>query len=168
MKQLLLSIALISATLVAAEDPKSTKDTKLVCVVSGDEIDKVNLKDQDYSKYKEGKVYFCCGGCKMDFDDAPNKFATKANFQLVATGQYVQTGCPVTGKAAGHNHHTKKDVKTVSVEGQSVDLCCAGCMKKYTKSNDKFSLLFSDKAYKKGFELASKQTNKTSGKKSKK
>ena len=58
MKQLLLSIALISTALVAADDPKSTKDTKLVCVVSGDEIDKGNLKDQDYSNYKEGKVYF--------------------------------------------------------------------------------------------------------------
>ena len=64
MKQLLLSIALISAGLVAAEDPKSTKDTKLVCVVSGDEIDKANLKDQDYSNYKKVKFIFVVGAAR--------------------------------------------------------------------------------------------------------
>ena len=45
----------------------------------------------------------------------------------------------------------KKDVKKVEVDGLSVDLCCAGCLKKVNKSKDKFSMLFSDKAYDKGF-----------------
>ena len=33
---------------------------------------------------------------------------------------------------------------------------------KYTKSKDKFSLLFSDKAYEKGFDVASQQAKKLS------
>ena len=104
----------------------------------------------------------------MDFDEAPNKFATKANFQLVTTGQYVQTGCPITGDAPGHTHHGLEDVRKVTVDGMNVDLCCPGCLKKYNKSSDKFSLLFSDKAYKKGFISASKMIEKNKAKNAKK
>jgi len=167
MKHLLLGIALILSVSSAADEPKKTKDTKLVCIVSGDEIDKNNLNDQDYPKYKEGKVYFCCGGCKMDFDEDPKKFSSKANFQLVATKQYEQTACPVNSGSI-HSEKAKKKLKKVTVNGMEVDLCCPGCLKKYTKSKDKFSLLFSDKAYKKGFDVASKQAKKPSGKTSKK
>ena len=161
MKQFLLSIALISSAAFAVDDPKNTKDTKLTCVVSGDEIDKDNLKDQDYSNYKEGKVYFCCGGCKMDFDESPKKFATKANFQLVSSGQYTQTACPVN-KGKIHTAKAKKNLKKVTVSGMEVDLCCPGCLKKYNKANDKFALIFSDKGYEKGF--ASKDAQKTKSK----
>ena len=128
MKHLLLGIALILSVSSAADEPKKTKDTKLVCVVSGDEIDKNNLNDQDYSKYKEGKVYFCCGGCKMDFDEDPKKFSTKANFQLVATKQYEQTACPVNSGSI-HSEKAKKKLKKVTVNGMEVDLCCPGCLK---------------------------------------
>ena len=164
-KHILLSLALISAILIANDDPKAKTIT---CVVSGDEINKSELKDHDYSSYKDGKVYFCCGGCKMDFDEAPNKFATKANFQLVTSGQYVQTSCPITGDTPGHTHHGLEDVRKVTVDGMNVDLCCPGCLKKYNKSSDKFSLLFSDKAYKKGFVSASKMIEKSKAKNAKK
>lgn len=134
----------LSSMLFSSEVSK--KDAKVKCAVSGDKIDK-----EEFSKYKEGKVYFCCGGCKMDFDDSPKKFSQAANFQLLATGQYAQDSCPVTGKSSGHDHHTKKDMKKVNIEGLTVDLCCPGCLKKVNKSKDKFSMLFSDKAYDKGF-----------------
>ena len=90
-KHILLSLSIITTTLIAGDDPKGKTIT---CVVSGDEINKSELKDHDHSTYRDGKVYFCCGGCKMDFDESPKKFASKANFQLVSTGQYTQTACP--------------------------------------------------------------------------
>ena len=116
MKKYLLSSLIITSSLLNAFNNDPPKD-KVVCVVSGDEINKKELKDHEFSTYKEGKVYFCCGGCKMDYDETPAKFSTKANFQLVTTGQYVQSGCPVTGKSPGHSHHKKEDFKYVTVEG---------------------------------------------------
>ncbi|MCH2403268.1 MAG: hypothetical protein MK216_04530, partial [Candidatus Nitrosopelagicus sp.] len=43
-------------------------EVKVKCVISGDEIDK-----EEYTKYKDGKVYFCCGGCKSDFEEDASK-----------------------------------------------------------------------------------------------
>ena len=149
-------LILFLSSIVLAEG-FGNNDEKIKCVVSGDEIDK-----EESSNYREGMIYFCCGGCKMDFDESPQKFSESANFQLVATGQYEQTGCPVTGKSPGHSHHTKKDLKKVEVKGLSVDLCCAGCLKKVNKSKDKFSMLFSDKAYDKGFSKKEVKTKEKS------
>ena len=97
----------------------------------------------------------------MDFDESPKKFAAKANFQLVASGQYTQTACPVN-KGKIHTAKAKKNLKKVTVSGMEVDLCCPGCLKKYNKTNDKFALIFSDKGYEKGF--ASKDAQKTKSK----
>ena len=157
-KKMFTALFLVSAILVGGDDPKSKTIT---CVVSGDEINKSDLKDHEHSTYKDGKVYFCCGGCKMDFDESPKKFAAKANFQLVASGQYTQTACPVN-KGKIHTAKAKKNLKKVTVSGMEVDLCCPGCLKKYNKANDKFALIFSDKGYEKGF--ASKDAQKSKSK----
>ena len=157
-KKMFTALFLVSAILVGGDDPKSKTIT---CVVSGDEINKSDLKDHEHSTYKDGKVYFCCGGCKMDFDESPKKFATKANFQLVSSGQYTQTACPVN-KGKIHTAKAKKNLKKVTVSGMEVDLCCPGCLKKYNKANDKFALIFSDKGYEKGF--ASKDAQKSKSK----
>ena len=97
----------------------------------------------------------------MDFDESPKKFTTKANFQLVSSGQYTQTACPVN-KGKIHTAKAKKNLKKVTVNGMEVDLCCPGCLKKYNKADDKFALIFSDKGYEKGF--ASKDAQKTKSK----
>ena len=152
-KKMFPAIFLVSAILFGGDDPKAKTIT---CVVSGDEINKNELKDHDFSKYRDGKVYFCCGGCKMDFDESPKKFATKANFQLVSSGQYTQTACPVN-KGKIHTAKAKKNLKKVTVNGMEVDLCCPGCLKKYNKADDKFALIFSDKGYEKGFALKDAQ-----------
>ena len=158
-KKMFTALFLVSAILVGGDDPKSKTIT---CVVSGDEINKSDLKDHEHSTYKDGKVYFCCGGCKMDFDESPKKFAAKANFQLVASGQYTQTACPVN-KGKIHTAKAKKNLKKVTVSGMEVDLCCPGCLKKYNKASDKFALLFSDKGYEKGFSpIDSKKTQSKS------
>ena len=158
-KKMLTAMFLVSALLFGGDDPKSKTIT---CVVSGDEINKSDLKDHEHSTYKDGKVYFCCGGCKMDFDESPKKFAAKANFQLVSSGQYTQTACPVN-KGKIHTAKAKKNLKKVTVSGMEVDLCCPGCLKKYNKASDKFALLFSDKGYEKGFSpIDSKKTQSKS------
>ena len=158
-KKMFTALFLVSAILVGGDDPKSKTIT---CVVSGDEINKSDLKDHEHSTYKDGKVYFCCGGCKMDFDESPKKFAAKANFQLVTSGQYTQTACPVN-KGKIHTAKAKKNLKKVTVSGMEVDLCCPGCLKKYNKASDKFALLFSDKGYEKGFSpIDSKKTQSKS------
>ena len=149
-KKMFTALFLVSAILVGGDDPKSKTIT---CVVSGDEINKSDLKDHEHSTYKDGKVYFCCGGCIMDFDESQKKFAAKANFQLVTSGEYTQTACPVN-KGKIHTAKAKKNLKKVTVSGMEVDLCCPGCLKKYNKADDKFALIFSDKGYEKGFALS--------------
>ena len=69
---------------------------------------------------KDGKVYFCCGNCAGKFAESPEKFATKANMQLVATGQYEQKACPFSGGEL--NAETK-----IKVGDAEVSFCCNNC-----------------------------------------
>ena len=110
---ILFTVAL-SSSVFALEEGKIEAPVK--CVISGDEIDK-----EEYTKYKDGKVYFCCGGCKSDFEADASKFTTAANYQLVATGQYVQGSCPLTAR-------TNKADKELAVDGLSVTFCCNNCL----------------------------------------
>jgi len=151
----ILFILLGSLFFLTAQEKTSKTPPAIKCVVTGDEIDL-----DESSAYKDGKVYFCCAGCKMDFEESPKKFSKAANFQLVLTNQYEQTSCPITGDSPGHDHHKAKDMRKTMVEGLSVDLCCPGCLKKVNKSKDKFSMLFSDKAFAKGFTLKSDSKSK--------
>ena len=65
----------------------------------------------------------------------------------MATGQYSQKACPLTGRPF-------KDDKTVDVSAVTVSVCCPGCLGKANKADDKVALLFVDKAFEKGFEKA--------------
>lgn len=142
MKKILFILLGIFTILYAQE--KKLKESPIVkCVVSGDEIDL-----EENSSYKNGKVYFCCGGCKEEFDESSKKFTTNANFQLLSTAQYSQTSCPITGRKIKAN-------KMVTVDGANVAFCCNNCLGKATKSEDKLSLLFSDASFDKGFSVIS-------------
>ena len=103
------------------------------------------------AEYNGGTVYFCCDNCKGKFTKEPKKFAAAANAQLVATKQAKQVNCPLMGKPA-------KDDITVKVAGVEVKLCCAGCKKKVAgkEGAEQVELVFSPKAFKKGFEMAKK------------
>ncbi|MEE2825831.1 MAG: hypothetical protein VYE64_04300 [Planctomycetota bacterium] len=98
--------------------------------------------------YKGGKVFFCCKGCAGKFAKDPSKFTEMANQQLYATGQYQQTGCPISGGDVD-------DEAVVSVNGVAVKMCCGNCVKKVESQADgaaQARLVFSDKAFQKGFE----------------
>ena len=131
------------------------KELTVKCVVSGEKVDK-----DEVTKYKNGKVYFCCAGCKSDFEEDASKFTTAANYQLVATGQYVQESCPLTAR------NNKAD-KQVDVDGLAVTFCCNNCLKKAKKSTDKLSMLFSDATFDKSFGHPKPDVKKTDVKKEK-
>ena len=150
-RNLYLVLIMMFSSIGFSEDSKGD-ESKVICLVSGEVIEG-DYKEES-AKYKEGEVYFCCGGCKMDFEEDASKFSTAANFQLLATKQYSETDvCPVTGRKI-------KSKKEVIVEGLSVGVCCAGCVKKINKSNNKVSMLFSDSAFDKGFAKSKPKSNK--------
>lgn len=97
--------------------------------------------------YKDGKVYFCCGGCAGKFAKDSKKFAVKANHQLVATKQYEQKGCPFSGGKVNAD-------TAVKLAGTSVAFCCNNCKGKVVAEKDEakqLKMVFSDKAFGKGF-----------------
>lgn len=135
--------ALLTATVYAAEkvDLKGVK-----CPVSG----KPAAEDHSVA-YKHAKVYFCCGKCPAAFEKDTASFATKANLQLAATGQAKQIKCPLSGQDLD-------DTTAVDVGGVKVAFCCNKCKGKVEKAtgDDKVALIFSDSAFKKGFEVEKK------------
>ena len=99
------------------------------------------------AKYREGEVYFCCGGCQGKFESDSKKFAVKANHQLVATKQYEQKKCPFSG--GDLNPET-----AIKVAGTKVAFCCDGCKGKVAGEKDEekqLKMVYSDKAFEKGF-----------------
>ena len=137
---LLAVLGLAFVTSSTAEDKQDLSGIK--CPVSGKAIN-----PDATVEYREATIYMCCPGCPKAFAKNTEKFAAKANHQLVATGQFVQKACPLTGKPA-------KDDKVVDASGVKVGVCCPGCLGKANKSDDKVALLFVDKFFEKGFEKA--------------
>lgn len=97
--------------------------------------------------YKGGKVYFCCGGCAKKFSENTKDFATAANQQLVTSGQFVQTGCPISGGDVDDDEASK-------VGGVEIKFCCHRCKGKVdgaTSDEDKAKLVFGEKRFDKAF-----------------
>jgi YHS domain-containing protein len=141
-KMTMMCSALLLAGLAAyaAEEKAAFKAT---CPVSG----KPALEDKT-AEYKGAKVYFCCENCPKAFAKDTAKFATKANQQLVATGQATEVKCPLSG--AKLNPET-----AVDVGGTKVTFCCNNCKGKVeaAKGDAQAELVFSDAAFAKGFEV---------------
>jgi YHS domain-containing protein len=131
-----LSIALVAAVTAWAGEIKLEG---VKCVVAAKPASAEKSTD-----FKDGKVYFCCGNCAAKYAEAPEKFATKANMQLVATGQYEQKTCPFSGGELDPETKTK-------VGDTEVSFCCANCKEKVVAAEDdkKVELVFEEKAFKK-------------------
>ena len=128
------------AFLTAFADEVKLDDVK--CVVQATK----NVKADKFVEYKGGKIYFCCGNCPKAFASDKEKFASRANWQLVATSQAKQKKCPLTGKDL--NPETE-----ISISGAKVQFCCNMCKGKVEKTEDdakKIDLVFSEDAWKKG------------------
>ena len=141
-----LSLALIAlvvtASLNAADKKEAKKDPLkgIKCAVNS----KKDIVKTNFVAYKDAKVYFCCKGCPKAFAKDSKKFATKANHQLVATGQFKLAVCPISGR--------KIDAKqVVKVAGVKVAFCCKNCKGKVAKAkgDEQLALVFAEKAFEK-------------------
>ncbi len=130
---LLGSLLMLGGLLAVGAEPKAAVKPK--CPVGAGAIDKSVSAD-----YKGKKVYFCCAKCIKKFDRDTAKYAAKANHQLVATGQFKQTACPISGKAC-------KASFTSLVGGVQVAYCCKHCQAKVTGTEAKkqVALVFGEK-----------------------
>ena len=61
----------------AAKKPAAAKTAApIVCAVMGDKVP--DVKTAKFSVYKGKKYYFCCAGCKPEFDKTPAKYVKTA------------------------------------------------------------------------------------------
>ena len=142
MKKMLVSVVAVVAICVSSA--AKADDFKAKCPLSGGPAKKDCSVD-----YKSGKVYFCCGGCAAKFTKDTAKYATKANQQLVATGQAKQEKCPLSGGKCNAD-------TCAEVGGVKVCFCCNGCKGKVEKAtgDDQAKLVFGDEAFAKGFKVS--------------
>ena len=78
MKRLIAAAAVLTLTagvaLAAPSDAKKADPAKTLCPVTREEIGKITPETQ-HSEYKGKTYYFCCTGCKPQFDKNPAKYA---------------------------------------------------------------------------------------------
>lgn len=128
-------LAVAGVTVVADE----VKLEGIKCIVAPRPVDASKS-----AKHKDGMVYFCCGNCLGKFTSAPEKFTTAANTQLVATKQYEQKACPLSGGPLAEGTE-------ITVAGAKVSFCCNNCKGKVesTDAKDQAELVFGEKAFEK-------------------
>ncbi len=124
------------------ETGSKDEKAKITCPVSGS-----SAKEAQKVKYRDKEVYFCCDKCKAAYEAEPAKYSTKANFQLVQTGQFKQTVCPLSGGK------TKSD-QVVEVAGVKVSFCCKNCKGdvESASKDDQMKKVFADDVFAKSFE----------------
>ncbi|MEZ6087651.1 MAG: hypothetical protein R3C05_06430 [Pirellulaceae bacterium] len=142
-----LLVTLLPTLVGIAAEESDKKECK--CPVAGKAITVDTAGDS--TEYKDATVYFCCGGCKAKFEAGKEKFATKANMQLVATKQAKQVKCPIAGRPVN-------DAQSIKVDNVTVGFCCGGCKGKASSAegDEQLALLFGEKAFAKGFEVIKK------------
>jgi YHS domain-containing protein len=133
--------AMFAGGLYAAEEI-SLKGAK--CPVAGSKPAKAGTEVD----YKGAKLFFCCQNCPKAFAKNKEKYAAKANLQLVATKQAKEVKCPLSGQDL--NPET-----AIEVAGVKVCFCCNNCKGKVAKAkgDEQIDLVFSDAAFEKGFEV---------------
>lgn len=125
----------------SASDDVSLEGVK--CIVTG----KAAARAEHAVECKQGKVYLCCANCVAAYTKAPEKYAVKANHQLVLTGQYEQKSCPLSGGKLD------PDI-TTDVGGIKVAFCCQECQRKVESAEgieEKVKLIFDEEHFKQGF-----------------
>ncbi|HID23834.1 MAG TPA: YHS domain-containing protein [Planctomycetaceae bacterium] len=102
--------------------------------------------------YKGAKLYFGCNGCPARFKANVDKYAAKANAQLVASKQAKQKACPLSGRPC------KKQI-SMKVADTTVYFCCNGCKRRVAKlkGDAQVEKVFGDVAFEKGFEIPKKK-----------
>lgn len=132
---------LMTGLLLAEEDDAEKAEFSATCPVSGQPA-----VEDSYVEYQGKKLYFCCDNCPKAYAEDPEKFAVKANYQLLETGQIVQVACPLTGRDVNPD-------TAIEVAGVTVSFCCENCQGKAQKAagDEQLALVFADLS--KGFTL---------------
>ncbi len=140
-KTLLLAFAFL---VLVADQTVGQELTDVKCIVSGEAAIADSAVD-----YRGGKVYLCCNHCVATFKEKTKDYATKANHQLLLTGQFVQRACPLTGGTAS------KDIKSTvgGVEVAFADAASKAKLEAIPKLEDKVAMIFADEAFEKAFAL---------------
>ena len=151
MKNVLLAVLsgalILSGSAHAAKaKPKPKPSAKVappVCPVMGT---KINNKDKSAGKsvYKGVTYYFCCAGCKPEFDKNPAKYvkpagaAKKAPVKAEAKPKTMVAQnlvCAVTGEKIASK---EKAAGSSEYKGETYYFCCGGCKSKFDENPDKF------------------------------
>ena len=134
----LLLVFALSVSVSAQELPEGTN-----CVIAGKPA-----KASAAADYRGGKVYLCCDHCVEMFGKDSSKFETLANEQLVQTGQFKQTACPISGGKVNEEQFSE-------VDGQKIFMCCGKCKAKVDGADSdeaKRELVFANASFEKAFE----------------
>ena len=130
--------ALSTMSVARAQDLSGIK-----CVVNGDKTASPDASVE----YRDGIVYVCCPSCVEKFESDPAAYVTKSNHQLVLTGQYEQSKCPISGSQVDPHF-------TANIAGTEVSFCCPKCLQKVkdtAEMADRAELVFGDDAFEKAF-----------------
>lgn len=107
------------------QDSTGTVDLKgIKCPVSGKSAVKECSCD-----YQGAKLYFDSNASKNRFVADRKQYETKANHQLVVTGQYVQAQCPIRFVPITAQTQPKKQIAGVTIR-----FCCQNCLNRLESS----------------------------------
>ena len=129
----------------AEDEVKGPDLDDITCPVSGKAV-----SDDFTVDHNGGTVYLCCGKCVEAFEKDATKFTTKANYQLFATGQATQIGCPMSGGDLADDL-----VSTLGENKVKVGYCCKHCKKKVdaAEGDAQLEMVFGADAFAKGFKV---------------
>ena len=111
--------ALVPSSVPGADTSYATSLCGVVCVV---DPEKSARADQSV-RYKDGSIYFSCQAALERYRKNPAQFEAFANHQLVATKQYKQLTCPLSGE------DLDEDSVQITVAGVDVVVLCEDCGK---------------------------------------
>ena len=143
-KQALVALFSVVAVIASVGYAATTSLEGVKCLIAGGK----DAKEDKSAEWKEGKVFFCCDNCKGKFESASKedkeKMAPKANHQLVASKQYTQEACPISGGKVD-------DSTAIEVSGTKIAFCCKNCKgtAEQMKPEEQVEKLFGEEAFKK-------------------
>ena len=109
----------------------------LVCPVMNTKVASVKTA-AGKSVYKGKTYYFCCAGCKPEFDKNPAKYVGQKKAANSAPKKVAATSltCPVTGEkiASADKAAGKSDFN-----GKTYYFCCGGCKSQFDADPAKFT-----------------------------
>ena len=125
---LVFGLAMVIAQARADEDHHHSAKGLPQCPIMDEPIDLgVSIPTDD------GPVFFCCDGCIPKYKKNPAKYADKvaAQRKVLAKRAKVQVTCPVMGEPVNPK-------VSIQHNGQTVQLCCKGCVKKFKADPAKY------------------------------